>query len=113
MEKEYKLTEKQLECINFAEEAYKLYNETFDKYTNKKRNELLEVGLDIIKDGFGIDEASALIIQQIIHFKLTLKSVMAWIISPEINKLLDDELHFIIKLVLYKHEIENDNYSDS
>jgi len=107
--KEYALNIEQLECINLAAETYKLYSNTFNNYTNEKRIELLQTGLEIVKDGLKIDEPTALIIQQVIHFRISLIQMTQTYMSENALKVIDEELNFIIKLILRKYEIENDS----
>ena len=111
--KEYSLNKEQTECINLVAEAYTLYFTTFDSSTHEKRVELLQAGLDIVKDGLKVDEPTALIIQQIIHFRISLINMTQMFMSEDAFKVIGEELNFIIKLVLRKHEIEHGTSSDS
>lgn len=111
---DYKLNKKQLECISLAEESYELYYKTFSNYTNEKRIELLDATFYILKDGLKLDDASCLIIQQIISFKFDLLNILGKMhLGSNLRTVINEELNFIIKLIIYKYEIENDYSSNN
>ena len=107
--KEYALSAEQIECINLVAETYKLYFTTFNEYNHEKRVELLQVGLDIVKDGLKVDEPTALIIQQIIHFRISLLEMGGVFLLEDAHTVISEETNFIIKLILHRYEIENDS----
>ena len=102
-----KLTNKELEAIKLSEEAYTIFYNKFTELSNERRNELLQVGLDILIDKLKINEGTAAIIQQLIHFRMILINLAGK--SNSIKKLVNDEIEFIIKIVL--KDAENNRIS--
>lgn len=104
---DYLLNDEQLDVVRLATESYKIYAGQFDKLSKERKDELLQVEFDIIKDGLNLDTYSTHIVQQLINFKISLHLMGGIFLGEDAKHVIDEEIQFIIRLVIEKYRIDN------